>query len=314
MKKILGTLAVLLLLLTALSVAICPSWAQPAAPAGDQQITLEVGGQKHTCLVHLPPTQGATRPLPLVIAFHGSRGNGKGMAKMTGFDALADKHGFIAAYPDGLVEPRAWNALFGRIPGGVGVQGDDVDDVAFVRSLIALLHKSYHTDPNRVFVCGHSAGAYMAYRLAVELSDQIAAAGVVNGSLGIKSEDGKPVPATIPEPVAPISLIHICGKQDRAVKFEGAQTPKNLFKSVPDCIQVFVKADGCAPAAKETKDAEHGMIRTRYSGGKAGTEVELVIVENCGHAWPTEKNGLSASQALWDFFAAHPKKSDRQEP
>jgi len=115
------------------------------------------------------------------------------------------------------------------------------------------------------------------------------------------------VPARIPEPVAPVSLIHICGKKDRAVKFEGAQTPKNLFKSVPECIQVFVKADGCAPTAKETKDAEHGVIRTRYSGGNAGTEIVLVIVENCGHAWPTDRQGLSASQALWDFFSTHPK-------
>ena len=288
--------------------------AQPAAPPGDQEITVDVAGQARTCFIHIPPAQGEARLLPMVIAFHGSRGNGKGMAGLTGFNALADKHGFIAAYPDAIVEPRTWNALFGRIPGGVGVQADDVDDVAFIRSLIALLHKSYHTDPNRVFVCGHSAGAYMAYRLAVELPDQIAAAGVVNGSLGIKSLDGKPVSVSIPQPVAPISLIHICGSQDRAVKFEGAQTPKNLFKSVPDCIQFFVKADGCAPAAKETADATHGVARTLYPGGKAGTEVELVIVENCGHAWPIEKNGLSASQALWDFFAAHPKKSDNQEP
>ena len=169
--------------LTLLIVSTVPA---PAAPASDQQITVQVGGQTRTCLVHLPPAYGGGRSLPLVIAFHGARGNGKGMAKMTGFDALADKHGFIAAYPDAIVEPGTWNALFGSVPGGVGVTADDVDDVAFVRALIGLMQHTYHADPNRVFVCGHSAGAYMAYRLAVELSDRIAAAGVVNGSLGIK--------------------------------------------------------------------------------------------------------------------------------
>ena len=56
----------------------------------------------------------------------------------------------------------------------------------------------------------------MSYRLAVELSDRIAAAGIVNGSLGIKSVDGKPIAVTIPRPVAPISLITSAASKDMA--------------------------------------------------------------------------------------------------
>src|SRR5207237_430942 len=111
-----------------------------------------------------------------VITFHGSRGTGHGMTGLTHFNALGDEQGFIAAYPDGLVEPRSWNSLFGRVPGGTVVLGDEIDDAAFIRRLIAALIASYHVDPQRVFVCGFSSGGYMSYRLAVELSDQIAAA------------------------------------------------------------------------------------------------------------------------------------------
>lgn len=281
-----------------------------AAPSrvGDQQIALQVGDLKRTCLVHLPPSYDGKRPLPLVVALHGSGGNGAGMAKMTGFSDLADKEGFLVAYPDGLIsKTRGWNSLFGKIPGGTGVLADEVDDVAFFRALLGRLHESYHTDPARVYVCGHSAGGYMSYRLAIELSDRIAASGIVNGSLGIKSLDGKPAAVSIPQPMAPISLIHICGAKDNAVKFGGAQTPKNLFKSVPDCIRHFVEADQCATPGRERKDTEHGIVRTFYSDGKAGTEVELVIVENCNHNWPTPQNGLSASRELWEFFSKHPK-------
>ncbi|MCX7048509.1 MAG: alpha/beta hydrolase-fold protein [Candidatus Sumerlaeota bacterium] len=272
---------------------------------------MEVAGQKRTCLLHLPPAYDGVRSLPLVIAFHGSRGSGKGMAGTTGFSALADKKNFIAAYPDGVVEPGTWNALFGVAPGGQGVTADDVDDVAFTRALIDTLCKTKRADPDRVYVCGFSAGAYMSYRLAVELSDRIAAVGIVNGSLGIKSLDGKPVTTEIPAPLAPVSLIHIAGKQDKAVVFQGRQTPKNLFKSVPDCIQTFVKSNACSTPAKVTTDTAHGVSRTLYTGGKAGTEVELVIVEKCGHEWPGERNGLSASQALWDFFSTHPKAAQK---
>ena len=278
-------------------------------PAGNQWITVQVGEQKRTCVVHLPPSYNGRRPLPLVIAVHGAGGTGSGMAAVTGFNAMADKAGFIAAYPDGIVgKNRGWNALFGKaIAGGQGAQVDDVDDVGFVRSLIDSLHKSYHTDPLRVFVCGHSSGAYMAYRVAIDLADKIAAAGVVNGSLGIRLLDGKPSIADIPKPVAPVSVIHICGGKDNLVKFAGGQTARVLAKSVPDCIEHFVKAEECVTPGKESKDVEHAVVRTLYSGGKAGTEVELVIVENCGHNWPIPQYGLSASQELWDFFSKHPK-------
>ena len=281
--------------------------AMAAASAGDEQVTVQVGALARTCVVHLPPAYDGRQSLPLVIALHGSRGSGKGMAAYTGLSALADEHGFIAAYPDGIVEPHSWNSLFGRVPGGTGVLGDDIDDVAFIRALIDSLHASRHTDPGRVFVCGFSSGAYMSYRAAVKLPDKIAAAGIVCGSLGTKSVDGKPVPVTIPIPAAPISLIHIGGGRDGAVKLGGAQTPKNLFKPAAACVEFFGRADGCVLPGKETRDAEHGVARTLYTGGRAGTEVELVIVDRSGHQWPTLKEGLSANEELWGFFARHGK-------
>ncbi len=119
--------------------------AKPAALAagrGDSQITLQVGSQTRTCLLHVPPTSDDGRLVPLVIAFHGSGGTGPGMAGMTGFSALADKHGFIAAYPNGIIGKGLWNTLFGKVPSGAGVLADDTDDVAFIRELIDSLEKS----------------------------------------------------------------------------------------------------------------------------------------------------------------------------
>lgn len=285
--------------------------AGPKPATVDQQITVQAGGQARTCWLHVPAGYDGQKPLPLVIALHGSPGTGTGMIGMTGLSTLADNNGFLVAYPDGIAGTRSWNSLFGKIPGGQGILADDVDDVAFLRALISALEADYHADPARVFVCGHSAGAYMSYRAAVELSDVVAAVGIVNGSLGIKSVDGVPCEATIPPPVAPVSLIHICGRQDVAVKFGGGQTPKNLMRSVPDCIQLFVAANGCATPGTQTDDAATGVKRTVYSGGKQGTEVELVEVQNCGHAWPTAPTGLVASQELWDFFASHPKAAGK---
>lgn len=280
-----------------------------AAARGDQLLTVPVGTLARTCWLHLPPTYDGVRKLPVVIALHGARGNGKGMAGMTGFGPMGDANGFIAAYPDGIAGDHTWNALFGKIPGGEGVLADDVDDVAFLRALIERLCAEYHADPSRVFVCGYSAGAYMAYRAAVELADLVAAVGIVNGSLGIKSLDGKPCGATIPTPAAPVSVIHICGKQDSVVKFGGAQTPKNLYRSVPDCLRFFVEANGCNATGQDTLDVANDVARTLYPGGKSGTEVKLVVVGKANHSWPLPAQGLATSRELWDFFAAHPKAS-----
>lgn len=280
------------------------------APAHNESLTLQVGAVKRTCVVHLPPAYDGAKALPLVISYHGSGGTGVGMAGTTGFNAIADKEGFIAAYPDGITgRSHAWTGLFGTpLPGTPWTQKDGADDVGFTRLLIDQMHDKYHTDAARVFVCGHSSGAYMAYRLAIDLADKIAAAGVVNGSMAIRTQDGQPTIAGIPQPAAPISIIHIAGGKDNLVKFAGGKTDRVIAWSVPQCVEHFAKADGCATTAKETRDAVHAVKRTLYPGGKAGTEVELVVVENCNHNWPTPKEGLSASQELWDFFVKHPKR------
>ena len=129
-----------------------------SAAAGNQQLSIQVGAQTRTYLLHVPPQYDGTRALPLVISIHGAGGTGVGMSFT--FNALADKHGFIAAYPDGITGAnRGWTAPYGApIAGGHGSQVDDVDDVGFIRTLIDQLHATYHTDPARVFVCGHSSG------------------------------------------------------------------------------------------------------------------------------------------------------------
>lgn len=270
-------------------------------------IKVAVGDVTRTAVVRVPAAYDGVRPLPLVIAIHGAGGTGVGMGFT--FNALADSEGFIAAYPDGVTgDNRGWTALYGLpIAGGHGAQVDDVDDVGFIRTLIDKLHAAYHTDPARVFVCGHSSGAYMAYRVANDLADQVAAAGIVNGSIGIRLLNVEPSIPDIPAPAAPISIIHVRGGKDNLVKFEGGKAVRVLAWSVPQCLDHFIKADGCATPGQVTRDERHAVTRTLYAGGKAGTEVELVIAENANHNWPSPAQGLDTSQELWDFFSRHPK-------
>jgi polyhydroxybutyrate depolymerase len=274
----------------------------------DQQISVKVKGQERTCFIHMPPQNGHSQLLPLVIAFHGSHGTGRAMAASTNLNALADEKGFIAACPDGIL--GNWNCLLGEASGDFGRLLAKHDDVAFTRALIDLLCNSFNADPDRVFVFGHSSGAHMCYRLALELPDKIAAAGIVEGAISILSVDGKPVTTEIPKPRGMVSLMQICGGKDDRMSFNGRQTPKSKILPVLDSLQLFLTANGCADTPKKTDDSDGGVHRTLYSDCKAGTAVELVILDNCPHIWPGDGYGLATSRALWEFFLSHPKNRE----
>jgi poly(3-hydroxybutyrate) depolymerase len=60
---------------------------------------------------------------------------------------------------------------------------------------------------------------------------------------------------------------------------------------------------------------EMNVTRTTYDGGKDGSEVVLVVVEEGGHTWPGRKSpstalgksamNLSANDLMWEFFQRH---------
>lgn len=57
-----------------------------------------------------------------------------------------------------------------------------VDDIGFLHALIDRLHRDDNIDPKRIYVTGISNGAMLSYRLACELSSEIAAIAPVEGA------------------------------------------------------------------------------------------------------------------------------------
>lgn len=295
--------AMVLLVMT--SVAAAEPGKQAAVEG--QQLSLEYGGVRAGYFLHVPKGMDHARQPALVMVLHGSGGTGRGMAQYSRMNEVADREGFIVAYPDGLSPDHLWNGLF-DVPGGKPEPGPvarGIDDVGGLRAVIDALHEKYGTDPRRVYVCGFSAGAYMAYKMAVESPDKVAAVGIVAGSLGIRSIDGKPVTDTIPPPAEPVSVIHVYGGKDKAVVAAGKQAPRNKFMSAADCAAFIAKADGAKPAP--LKGAPSGAVeRARYAAGKGGTEVVLYEVPAATHQWPPPAM-FATNEVLWEFFASHPK-------
>ena len=103
----------------------------------------------------------------LVIVMHGYSGSATGIADYSGMNTVAEEAGFIVAYPQGTVDQQG-NAFFNV--GYAFHQGAAVDDVDFVRRMIAKLRAEHAINSQEIFATGMSNGGEMSYLLACRAS------------------------------------------------------------------------------------------------------------------------------------------------
>lgn len=306
--SLIWTLALALLALTG---------ASHAADTQDPAQKLDFGGLSRSYLLHIPADAPAG-PLPLVMVLHGGAGSGASAAKMTGFDEVADEQGFIVVYPDGTDKPRplmhamgkpgflTWNA--GSCCGYAEEHG--IDDVGFIRAVVADVEKAHPVDPKRIFATGISNGGMLSYRLACEASDLFAAIGPVAGIIEIPDC----------RPTHPVAVIDFQGTADENVPLDGGIGKKEVGKKedrkpVQDSIDLWTKVDGCSVTVK----SEHPDVHlTNYGGCEAGTAVDYYVVQGGSHDWPGGQQiaafldkpdpNVLATRLIWSFFTDHPKQ------
>lgn len=276
--------------------------------------SITVGGMTRSYVVHAPKGHGQQRPMPVVLALHGATMNGPMMAWFSGLNRKADEAGFLAVYPNGT---GTRSSLFWNGGNRCGpAMRDPVDDVAFISTLLDDLLRTYPVDARRVYATGVSNGAVMAYRLASELSDRIAAIAPVAGAVGTENN----------QPKRPVSVLHFHGTKDEYIPFLGGRGEKSItgthFCSVDHSIQTWVKLNGCdeMPRADvlSRKGDELSVTRKTYGSGKDGSEVALVEIEGGGHTWPGRESpaatlgksatNVSANDLMWEFFQKHELK------
>jgi polyhydroxybutyrate depolymerase len=257
---------------------------------------------------HAPRRFTRSEPYPLVIVLHGSGASGETVRYMSRLDSLADVRDFVVLYPDAtrnwLGLQSGWNAGQCCSP----AVKNEVDDIGFLRALIAEVSRGLPVDRRRIYVAGFSDGARMAYRVGCEMSDEIAAIGVVAGSL--VQRDCSPTRA--------VPLIAFHGTADDEVAFaESAHAPPAQARVetptvVPPAVSFWAAHNGCHWAEL----TRHGptIHELRFTGCRA--EVAFFAIEGGGHAWPggardgddgdPPTHALSASAELVRFFFQHP--------
>src|ERR1700682_6363793 len=95
------------------------------------------------------------------------------------FDQWADRKGFVVVYPDGY--KHNWNDC--QKEATFPAKLENIDDMGFIHTLIARIAQEHGIDTKHVFVLGYSNGAQMAFRLAIETPDEVAAVAALGANL-----------------------------------------------------------------------------------------------------------------------------------
>ncbi len=302
-------------LLAAALMVVTPVLSSAPMPADSQDGRIKVADSTRHYRLRVPDHWAEGMPRTLVIALHGGGSNARGLERYSGLSEQAAQAGFLLAYPEGSARfgrLLTWNA--GRCCGYA--QKQQIDDVAFLRQLIDELSARYAIDARRVYLTGMSNGAMMAYRLAAEHPERIAAVAAVAGGLAIAPEAVR----------GPVAILHIHGTADSYVPYDGGLGKDTLsgvaHTSVAATLAPWLQVNGAMTRAQATpqpdiRDDGMTVTRYRYASARDPGAVTLYRIEGGGHTWPgrTAQQGLlgpasqdiEANDLIWAFFRAHPK-------
>ena len=221
-----------------------------------------------------------------------------------GFSAIADTYGFLLVSPDGDKESggdenRFWNASSACC----NFFQSDIDDSAYILSIINEVKADFNVDSNRVYLIGHSNGGFMSYRAAYDHSETIAAVASLAGASHVDMRSA---------PENPVHVLQIHGTSDGTIAYEGADIGGNAYPSAKDTVAQWAEYNGCEAKANERElrdlvanlEGHESSVMVFNQGCKAGSSSELWTIADGSHV-PAFSDTFAEQVVEW--LLAHPK-------
>ena len=269
------------------------------------------GKTKRSYKLYVPSTY-AGKPMPLIVMLHGCKQNPDDFAAGTRMNELAERDGFLVAYPAQTARENGANCWNWFEP---AQQARDGAEPSIIAGIVDAIGASHEVDASRVFVAGLSAGAAMAVILGATYPEVFA---------GVGAHSGLPVGAAHDVPTAFSAMAGRRARSRNSVR--GVGVPTIVFHGDADTTvassngQAIVEEAIAAFARSETtlrKVSGDGPARdganwstTNYVDAVGRHRVEAWTVRGGAHTWfggspegsYTDAGGPDASAEMVRFF------------
>lgn len=193
------------------------------------------------------------------------------------------------------------------------------DDVGFIDALIEHAISNHDVDPERVYLIGVSRGGWMAYAVATEIPQKLAAFSVVLA--------GMPPPGRSKMPGTPLPALFFGCTSDPVIYYQGGKPWYALgfaepVRGIEDTVHVWRELAGLPDAPQVLHLAASDPDRTTVTHllwGQAPDRLQVALyrIKGAGHAEPSrlkryprfinwltgwQNADLEVSEAAWDFF------------
>ncbi|NOS67447.1 MAG: hypothetical protein HOO67_03740 [Candidatus Peribacteraceae bacterium] len=233
--------------------------------------TVSVAGVNRTFYLTVPRDYLSHEPSPLIIAFHGRTNSNEELRSYIGLDKNAP--GFFIAYPTAIRSPQGTFSWSGTV-------GESLD-LSFFDALVESIADQYCIDMDRIFVAGHSLGAWMSNSVACLRG------GVVRASASVAGD----------------SIVADCTGPSAALLINNPHDPLSPFAAAERTRDTRLRENGCAPQSEPVQpDTLKCRLYKNCDGGNVVTWCPHELDNDprgvyYPHNWPKE-----AAPAIADFF------------
>jgi len=274
--------------------------AAPLDPGWHDDQAISVGGKTRYYRYYVP--EDLASPLAAVLFLHGgNRSMRTSMPPARNGSAVwpdvADEHGFVLIVPNGtnaqtgdaFGDAQVWNDC------RIGAPASEADDTGFLKALIDWSSAVLDVSNQRVYVTGASNGGLMAFRLAIEAPDMIAAIAPFIANQPVGSE------CLMPNEPMPVMLTF--GTADPLMPFQGGEVSVSgtFVRSAEVTRDLWLEENGLKdtpPVITTFPDLDPGdgsvVEDWRYYNPATDAPVRFVRMLGAGHSMPSPTRRLSA--------------------
>ena len=279
--------------------------------ATKSEISFLFDGKTYQALLYIPQNNNNSKSYPLLIATPGIGDRLLRYIRVTDFARMAGLHGFIVAFPQ-IEQYQDW-------PEFLNPSGNSNQAALFFRSIIASASKVANIQSSNIYLTGFSTGGMIVLAAMCDMSNEVAAFGIVSASLPRAWQSECRMKRAVP-------AIFFASRSDPILPWDGgrfsiplAQTPSMDVLPIDDTVALWRQNNRCnprpllEPMANVDPSDSTTVTRLKYDFEcRNDAQVLLYAITGGGHTWPGSvaklrsfegaiSQDISASNSIWEF-------------